>query len=143
MNAKEYLSQAMWLDKMIDTKIRHKESLEALAERVSVDFSREKVSGGTGSISPMEDAVVKLIDLSYEINDDIDKLVDLKREILETISLVEDYRYRSVLEMRYINGLKWDDIVKYSGYDRRYLLKLHGKALIEIEKIIKEDTKRH
>ena len=71
---KKYLSQAMWLDKSINNKLEQMERLKAIAEKVTVDFTQEKVSGGKATTSPMEDATVKLIDLSYEINDDIDRL---------------------------------------------------------------------
>ena len=46
MNAKEYLSQAMWLDKSINNKLEQMERLKAIAEKVTVDFTQEKVSGG-------------------------------------------------------------------------------------------------
>ena len=137
MNAKEYLSQAMWLDKSINNKLEQMERLKA------VDFTQEKVSGGKATTSPMEDATVKLIDLSYEINDDIDRLIDLKREILETISQVEDVSYQLLLEMRYINNKGWDDVAREMGYDKRWIMRLHGRALKEIDEILKEATKSH
>lgn len=136
MGAKEYLSQAMWLDRIINNKLEQKEELESLAQRTTVDISREKVSGGRSTNSPMEDATVKLIDLCNEINDDIDKLVELKKEILETINQVEDFSCQLVLEMRYINNKSWDDVAREMGYDRRTIFRMHGKALKEIEKII-------
>jgi len=141
MNAKEYLSQAIWLDKSINNKLEQKERLESLAQKVTVDFSREKVSGGKATTSTMEDTIVKLIDLSHEINDDIDKLVDLKREILKTISQVEDVSYQLLLEIRYINNKSWDDVARDMGYDRSTVFRIHGKALKEIEEILKVATK--
>lgn len=143
MRAKKYLSQAIWLDKVINNKVEQQESIRALAERVTVDFSKERVSGGSSSTSPMEDATVKLIDLSNEINQDIDLLVDLKKEIIETINKVDDFRYRLILEMRYVNDKDWIEVANSLGYDTRYIMKLHGRALIEINELLKEDTKRH
>lgn len=139
MKAKEYLSQAIWLDRIINNKLEQKQRLEALAQRVTVDFTQERVSGGLRTTSPMEDATVKLIDLSHEINDDIDRLIDLKREILNTINEIDDFRYKLILEMRYINGKDWDDVASNLGYDTRWVMRLHGKALKEIDEIIKVD----
>jgi DNA-directed RNA polymerase specialized sigma subunit len=136
MKAKEYLSQAMWLDRIINNKLEQKEELEALAKRTTVDFTQEKVSGGRATTSPMEDATVKLIDLSNEINDDIDRLIDLKEQIAGTIDKVDDFRYRLILEMRYIKGMLWKDISRYIGFDRRWVMRLHSRALKEIDKII-------
>jgi DNA-directed RNA polymerase specialized sigma subunit len=91
----------------------------------------------------MEEATIKLIDLSHEINDDIDRLIDLKKEILNVINEIDDFRYKLLLEMRYINCKDWDEVAKILGYDTRYILKLHGRALKEIDEILQEDTKRH
>ena len=143
MNAKEYLSQAMWLDKIINNKLEQKERLESLTQKVTADFSMEKVSGGKVTTSPMEDATVKLIDLNYEINEDIDRLVDLKREIVKIIGQVEDVSFQLLLEMRYINNKSWDDVARDMGYDKRWIMRLHGRALKEIDEILKEATKSH
>ncbi|OLS02578.1 DUF1492 domain-containing protein [Tissierella creatinophila] len=143
MTAKEYLSQVYWLNKMVNNKLEQKEELEAMAERTTIDFTKEKVSGGSGVISPMEDAAVKLIDLSHQINDDIDELINLKKEIAATIKKVGDYRYRTILEMRYLKGKLWDDVSGDIGFDKRWVMKLHSRALKEIDEILKLTTKRH
>lgn len=140
MNAKEYLSQVYWLNRIINNKLEQKEELEAMAERTTVDFTKEKVSGGVGTTSPMEDATVKLIDLSHEINDDIDELIDLKKEIQETINKVGDYRHKAILEMRYINNKSWADIIKTLGYDRSTVFRSHKKALDKVDEILKNAT---
>ncbi|MDK2919755.1 MAG: hypothetical protein PWQ37_2488 [Candidatus Petromonas sp.] len=134
MKAKEYLSQAIWLDRKINNKLEQKERLESLTQKVTVDITQEKVSC-TKMTSPMENAIVKLIDLSHEINDDIDKLVDLKKEILETINKVNDITCQVLLEMRYICGKSWEDVASAMGYDRSTIFRIHGKALKEVQKI--------
>ena len=91
----------------------------------------------------MEDAAVKLIDLSHQINDDIDELINLKKEIAATIKKVGDYRYRTILEMRYLKGKLWDDVSGDIGFDKRWVMKLHSRALKEIDEILKLTTKRH
>ena len=80
MTAKEYLSQAFRLDQRINSKLEQVSRLRGMAVKATGSFQAERISG-TSQHSPMESAVVKLIDLEYEINDDIDRLVDLKREM--------------------------------------------------------------
>jgi hypothetical protein len=46
MNAKEYLSQALWIDQRIDSKIEQLEILRSLATKVTANLKEEKVSGG-------------------------------------------------------------------------------------------------
>ena len=139
MKAKEYLSQAKWLDKMIDSKIMRQERLRTMAEKTTISVGREKVSGGTGG-NPMESAIVKLVDLSHEINDDIDELIDLQAEIKEIINKVDDFRYRLILEMRYINNKDWAEVAKLLKYDTKYTIKLHGRAIKEIDLILEVHT---
>lgn len=135
MNAKEYLSQGIWLDQRINSKLEQVSSLRALATKVTTTFGEERVQS-TKKQSPMEDTMVKLMDLENEINEDIDELIKLKAEILETINQVDDPVSQSLLEMRYIEGKTWEEVARGIGFDIRTAFRLHGKALKEIEKII-------
>jgi hypothetical protein len=143
MKAKEYLSQAIWLDKKINNKLEEKVRLQALAEKTTSTYREDKVSGGKNTKSQMEEIIVKIIDLEYEIVADIDRFVDLKKEIMDTINQVKNPCYQLLLEMRYISNKGWDEIAMEMGYDKRYMMKLHGRALKIIDEILKEDTKRH
>lgn len=135
MNVKEYLSQALWLDQSIRSKIEQLEVLRSLAMKVNVAFTQEKVSGGDNVKSSMEKTIVKMISLEEEINGEIDRLVNLKKEILETINQVDDLNSQVLLEMRYVNGKGWEEVAICMGYDRRTIFRMHGKALKEIEKM--------
>jgi len=140
INAKEYLSQAIWLDKMIANKLEQLESLKALSLKVNSTLSEVKVSGGHHVKSSMEHAIAKVIDLGNEVNDDIDRLVDLKQEIAGVIHQVNNINYQLLLEMRYISGKTWDDVALALNYNSRSVFKVHGRALKEIEKIRKEGS---
>lgn len=109
MNAKEYLSQAIWLNQRINSKLEQVNSLRTLASKVTTTFGEERVKS-TKKQSPMEETIVKLIDLENEINEDIDELIKLKSEIVETINQVDDPIYQLILERRYIEGKTWEEI---------------------------------
>jgi len=143
MKVKEYLSQAIWLDQRINSKLEQLEILRALAMRVTTNLTEQKVSGGNNVKSSMEKTVTKIIDLEKEINEDIDRLVSLKADIMETISKINDPICQLLLEMRYINGKTWDEVAMDLGFDRRWVLRLHGGALKEIEEKMKYATKSH
>ncbi|MTI71067.1 MAG: DUF1492 domain-containing protein [Firmicutes bacterium] len=140
MNAKEYLTQAFKLDERINCKIEQASSLRDLACKVTASINDDRISG-TKQKSPMENAIVKLVDLEREIDKDIDELIDLKREIINIINLVKNQNYRLILELRYINGKTWDDIATKMQYDLRWIYRLHGRALREIDKNIKKPLK--
>jgi DNA-directed RNA polymerase specialized sigma subunit len=136
MNAKEYLSQAVWLDRMIDSKLEQLEMLKSLAMKVTSSFTKEKISGGNIEKSKMESTMVKVIDLEHEINADIDRLVNLKKDIQDTINKMDDINQQLLLELRYLSGKGWDEIAASMGYDPRTVYRIHGKALKEFERMI-------
>lgn len=136
MNTKEYLSQALAINKRIDSKLEQVSSLRSLAMRVTTSFGEERVCS-TKKQSPLEEAMVKLIDLEHEINDDIDKLIDIKKQIAEDISSLENENYRMILELRYVALMKWEDIAETMDYDLRWVYRMHGKALKEFDKPLK------
>ena len=84
MNAKEYLKQAFYLDKRINSKLEQVESLNALATKATSTLSYMPKSANRGT-SKLEDTIIKIVELQEEINKDIDKLVDLKKEIANSI----------------------------------------------------------
>lgn len=136
MNAKTYLSQAMWLDIMINQKLEEQERLKAMAEKVTSNFSEVKVSGGERK-NTREESNVKLIDLRNETNEITDRYIDLRNEIMETINQLEEMNYRLILEMRYISKKGWDEIAATMGYDVRWIMELHGRALKKVDKILR------
>lgn len=100
MNAKEYLKQAFYLDKRINSKLEQVESLNALATKATSTLSDMPKSPNRGS-SKLEDTIVKIIDLQEEINRDIDKLVDLKSEMECVLKNIKDSQTRIIFEKRY------------------------------------------
>ena len=135
MNAKEYLSQALWLDQMILSKLEQLETLKSLSMKVTSSFAEEKISGGNVEKSKMESTIVKVIDLEGEINADFVRLIELKKEIQDAINRMEDINYQLLLEMRYLNGKNWEEIAQELKYNNRTVFKVHGKALKQFERV--------
>jgi len=120
------------IDKDIDLKLEQLDSLYALATKATTVLS-DMPKSCAGGESRMENTIVKIVDLENEINDEIDHLVDLKKQICDMIGSMDNVDYRIVLASRYINGKQWTEIAEAAGYERRYILKLHDKALLEIQ----------
>lgn len=129
MTAKEYLSQARYLDMRIQSKIQQVESLNDLATSATSVLTGMPHNPNKAT-SKMADAVCKIVDLQEEINHDIDALVDLKREIVTVIKGVENKEYQTLLEKRYLCFMTFEQIAVDMGYDLRYLQKLHSRALM-------------
>ena len=131
MNAKEYLKQAFYLDKRINSKLEQVESLNALATKATSTLSDMPKSPNRGS-SKLEDTIVKIIDLQEEINRDIDKLVDLKAEMVGTIKQIQDKELQVILEKRYLCFETWEKIAVEMNYSIQHIFRLHSKALKNI-----------
>ena len=137
MTSKEYLSQAYHLDQRINSKIEQISSLNELATKCTSTITGMPHSPNKGK-SQIADTIAKIVDLENEINSDIDRLVELKHEITKKVNEVPNHEYRTLLEMRYICMKRWDEIAMAMGYELRYLFKLHSKALIFFDGILKK-----
>ena len=59
--------------------------------------------------------------------------IKIYREIEMQIRCMKDEDEQEVLRMRYIKGMKWEDIAEKINYSYSGTLKLHGRALTDIE----------
>ena len=128
MKPKEYLSQAWYLDKRIKTKERQLDWLKAHAVYVSPEIS-EMPKNPSLRRSPVEEAVVRIVDLEKEINTGIANLMQLKIEIGQTIRSINSMECETLLEMRYLTFMTWEQIAAQLGYSQDYIYHLHRKAL--------------
>ena len=75
-----------------------------------------------------KDALV-LVDM---INTRIRRAVSVKNEIERSIAALQDAKLRAIMTLRYIDGMKWEDIEQELHLEYRWLLRLHRRALQEI-----------
>ena len=131
MTAKEYLRQYRYIDRSVEAKLERIERLRALAERRTAAYGQ---SGGGGGRSPDSrmDVVARLVDAQRELDQEIAQLLDTKAGIEAAIARLPDERMRAMLEMRYLQGRKWDDIAAALGYCRDNVLRLHRAALKKV-----------
>lgn len=128
MTAKEYLSQARYLDARINTKIKQLEALNTLATSATSVLTGMPHSPNKAT-SKMADIVDKIVDLQAEVNRDIDALVDLKGEMRSKLEMVPAEDYKAILEMRYLCFMSWEQIASNLGLSVPYTYKLHDRAL--------------
>ena len=132
MTAKEYLNQAYWLDRRIESKLEQLSALKEMATRTPVAMTSDVVNR-TQNMSRMQEVINKIIDMQNEINEDIDRLVDLKRDIMHIIKAENNTEYQTLLELRYLCFKSWDSIAKQMGYSIRHIYRLHDEAVEQME----------
>ena len=135
MTARDFLSQAYRLDQRINCKIEQLSTLNDLATKATSTLTGMPHSPNKAT-STLESAILKIVDLQREINDDIDHLVDVKAEITKVIKSVENVDQRFILEKRYLCWASWPEIAVELNVSNRRLYYLHDLALEEVEKKI-------
>ena len=131
---KDWLSRAYHLDRRIRAKMRRAESLSCLATKASSSCDNVPVSASGFTTSKLESIAVRLADLSTEIENDMAELKTISAQIKSAITTVGDQSMVDILEMRYIDMLKWEEISAILNLSTDYAYQLHRKA-IEIIRI--------
>ena len=140
MNAKEYLSQARYLDARINSKIKQVERLNFLATSATSVLSGMPHNPNKAT-SKMADIVGKIVDLQAEINHDIDTLVDLKRDIGGLIKSLPNVEHQTLLEKRYLCFQSWEQIAVDLSFSMQHTFRMHDSALKEIDVMLKDESK--
>lgn len=131
-NAVGVLSQARHIDVQINSKLEELYSLKAMAEKVTTTYQSDMVDGSR-DVHKREGIICKIIDLQNEINSDIDQLVDLKISIRQIIESLPDMEGRTVLNLRYVRLLKWQEVADTMGYSLRRVHNFHDRAIQYLE----------
>ena len=133
MPIKEYLSQVFILEKSINSKLRYISWLREISTNGTSKACALRISG-TSKHSPMEEAVVKIIDLERAVDKAIDQQVARKQEINALIETLWQVDYRNLLSLRYLEFKTWQEITEILGYSWRNVHYIHAKALAAVNK---------
>lgn len=119
------------------------------AERRKIKDSINHITGnfeertGSGSFTNNEEKICRYVDYINILEVKKAKLIKIRVEIETAIEAVEQSKERSVLRYRYINNLSWHKIAELMNYDVRSIYRIHGNALLNIAKKIKDVSKCH
>lgn len=139
IDAKAYLQQIKLYDTHINNKLEEKARLKMLALNITSTIKGD-VSSGSHSQDKIGDAMAKIVDLDNEINLLIDKFIDYKEDVNQQLLKLKNPNHRKVLYKRYIDNMSWNKIAADMEYSYRGITKLHGKALLALEKVMKNSV---
>lgn len=159
MSAKEYLMQY----RLIQAKLKNTEAMikqiRAELEGLKVELTGYWPDGqphGTGMTDPTGNLAVVEASFRSPRKDELRKqLADLEvqeyrersdlwhqRALIEdTIGAVKNLVYYEILHRTYIEGQSFEFIAVDMGYSYRHTTRLHGEALLVVEKILKKSGK--
>lgn len=135
-DSKKYLQQIRFYDSRITTKLEELQHLKEMILQITPTLTGDNISGG-GNQDKLGDAVAKIIDLEAEINENINRYIAAKQEIGDVLDKLTDPEQFMVLHMRYVQYKTWEQIACEMGFSYRWVCTIHGRALQEIEKILK------
>ena len=118
------------LDESIAEAFEEIKMWRAKAEKITPSIS-DLPKGNSGE-NKIEIAVEHISQLEGKISRDIDRLAYLRESIEKSIDAVPDITFRLLLKYRYIHGMTWEEIAVKMGYNYRWILRLHGRALTQL-----------
>lgn len=141
MTAKKYLNQIRWLT--IEIESRRETLLRIREETYGLTSGMNgPVVDTSGNSSKTERAAIKLQEAAERLEKTIIRREKLREKIEADIGKLTDPAERSVLILRYIELLSWDEIGERMNYARRTAQRIHGRALGSIERILKEEREK-
>lgn len=126
---KEELKSILYLDQLINSKLRQLDQLKAYRARLPAGSS-DTGPVQSGLSDPTASAAIKIAVLDQSIVKDIDTLVDLKMEARELFQgLDRELHLKVVMEMRYLECMPWNRVAERLHYGLRHIFAMHSRAL--------------
>ena len=129
---KNELMKAFRIEQDINNKMEQIVFLRELATKASSVLS-DMPGSPNRNIHKTEDIIVKFIGMEEELKKEINSLLETKQYVKELISRVTDREGRIILEQRYLQYDKWEQIAGEMGYTVRQIFRIHDVALMEID----------
>ncbi len=128
-NAKDFLKNIRKLDNQVKNK-----NIE-----LTDVFNRIKNMQGT----EQEELIERYKEYQHELETSIKELVSYKQEAMYLIDMIDNADCVDILYKRYLQFKKWEQIAIDMNYAYRTVLRIHGQALKEFEKLLKVGTQCH
>ena len=120
-----------------DSLLREIERRRESATGTTVRLKEINVQSG-GAYDRMAEDVARIVDDEESLEDALQEIARKLKEILMAIESVPDEMQKTVLTLRYIEGLDWLPIAERIGYEISNTYIIHGRALVEVNKWLTE-----
>lgn len=136
---KHKLRSAHFAHEQIATLSDHLQELRSLALKVTPAYSQSP-GGGSGNAQKLENSVAKIIEQEKLIVECCNELCAQLAEVRALVALLPMGPMRLVMQRRYLNYQKWEQIAAELHYSWQNVHRLHSKAL---DYILHEVNKRN
>lgn len=124
---KEYLRKYLEAKRMQEVLEREIDELR-LDRMIPGSPAQDGMPHGSGG-GDLSGYVARLDELDRKLRAQMYKKIQLRAEITEKIDAMSDETESLLLRLRYIHGLKWEEVAVKMDYSWRAVHKIHSKAL--------------
>ena len=124
---KEWLRRYRKAARLERMKLDEVEQYRAAAEHVTQVLSG--IPGGAGDGQALPRAVERIMDAVQEANAQVMECQQIRKEIMDTMAQAVDMQDYGILYMRYIGGMKWEQIAVKIGMDVSRVYRRHKAAV--------------
>ena len=137
---KEKLKGAMYAQRTLEGELDKLQELRNLAQKVTPAYSHSP-GGGSGNAQKLENSIAKIIEQEKIIAECCNELCAQLAEVRALVALLPMGPIRLVMQRRYLNYQKWEQIAAELHYSWQNVHRLHSKALDYIlHEVNKENT---
>lgn len=136
--AKTFLSRYKYLCIQQESLQRSIQAAQDRALSCTVRLKPIHTQGGGGAYDKMAEDVAGKLDAEEQLEADLGVIRKTLAEIRAAINSLQSEAQKTVLTLRYIEGLEWPDVQDKMGYERTQTYIIHGRALRNVLKWMEE-----
>ena len=122
---KKILRQYIWLDKQIQADYAELDDIVTLIKSPNLDG----LPSSPNSERDLADLLIKKDELLAKILDDISRKEKARKRINDALDQMTNEAERTLLILRYKQGMTFEQVAVEMDYSWRHTLRLHGSAL--------------
>ena len=119
-----------------DSLLREIERMRESVTGTTVQLKQDVVST-SGAGDKIGDTVARIVDAEDALKPALDEIGREVSRIMAAIESVPDEMQKTVLTLRYIEGLDWVKVSERINYEERQTFVLHGRALAAVNRWLK------
>lgn len=135
---KEELNELYWLNKEIEDLNNRLKELDNISISSSKISNQIKSNNGNNSI--VERLALKKIELQNKIYENMILILTEKQKIENFIETIPDSQIRTIIRLRNIDLMSWENIGKFMDLDRKTVSSKYNKFIKDINKKIKDKS---
>ena len=139
--AKEFLNRYRHMVKRRESLLREIDIIRARATNTTIQLKDVSVKSSSKINDQMAEAAVMLADSTAALDALVKEIDATLTTILIAIESIDDEKQKTLLTLRYVEGLSWQEVQEMMAYEHTQIMVMHGRALMKIKEWLKMRTK--